>query len=104
MTIPKITLQNAWEIMNKVDEKGMPVPFEVVGNAITEKLGKVVKLKNVIMLRNESLMSSPNPNRKPADDERIYEQMWKFYALDTYEIKSLSHYHITHLNGMEVGV
>lgn len=106
---PCISLRSAFAEMNKLDSHGKPVPFDVWAVSASRKdgFGKVIKLNNAIMARNVKFLDGNDtindiqiPNIE--NEEWIFATDWKFYLLDTNEIKSLHNHRITHLNYMEV--
>lgn len=109
MVNPTISLQTAWELMNMLDADGEPIPFSLrfTYSTTDEKdlkhYGVVGEFKDVILARNvKHLDAEIQASYNPADSEIIYARDWKFYLPATKEIKSLSHWHITHLNDMEI--
>ncbi len=98
---PLISLRQAWSEMNKLDQNGKPIPFEVWGSA--EKTGKVIKFKNCILARNtKNLGGNSDSFENVENDDWIFAEDWKFYLIDTEEIKSMKQHLISHLNSKEV--
>lgn len=108
MINPTISLQQAWEIMNMLDENYNPIPFSIrfcyaTTDQNDEDFGRVGIFDKAIMLRNLKFLDAEvPPTYKPSESEIIYARDWKFYLVESKQIKSLSHWHITHLNDMEV--
>jgi len=108
MVNPTISLEEAWKIMNMLDAEGEPIPFSVMfGYSTTDEndknYGAVGEFEAVILARNVKYLNAEEPAvYNPAESEMIYARDWKFFDPVSKEIKSLSHWHITHLNQMEI--
>lgn len=109
MTInPVISLLTAWRMMNMLNTDNCPIPFKVMGiycttNEKDPNFGKVITLENVIMARNGKYLGGEyESGYNPAESEIIYARDWLFLLPDGLVHKSLSHWHITHINDMEV--
>ena len=104
---PIINIQQAWVIMNSFDEENQPIPFSILGTYATEdeknpNFGKVINLENMIMLRNEKYLLGDTSNPPRTNQEMIFDRNWMLYNVKTKENKSISHWHLTHVNAMEI--